>query len=124
MEESMNEQPREDDGPPLGALHEELKQRRAGRLSADPDTQMGYDAASDADEPGDAAGEPGDAADGTPSFPGGDTEEKLARGSGGVAAPWSSDPPVRRPRRSAEPEHSVGDGKETGGGGDETGVER
>jgi hypothetical protein len=76
MEESMDENPREDQGAPPGAIHEELKQKDVGRFSADPDTQMGYDAASDADEPDDRA-------DGTPSFPGGDSEEKLGRGGGG-----------------------------------------
>jgi hypothetical protein len=76
MEGSMDDEPRKDHGAPPGAIHEELKQERAGRFSADPDTQMGYDAASDADEPDDRA-------DGTPAFPGGDSEEKLARGGGG-----------------------------------------
>jgi hypothetical protein len=72
----MDGTPREDHGAPPGAIHEKLKRERAGRFSGDPDTQMGYDAASAADEPADRA-------DGTPSLPGGDSEEKLARGGGG-----------------------------------------
>jgi hypothetical protein len=56
----MDEEPREDQGAPPGAIHEELKQKEAGRFSANPNTQMGYDSASDADEPDDrAAGELG-----------------------------------------------------------------
>ncbi len=72
----MDDESRKDHGAPPGAIHEELKQDRAARFSADPETQMGYDAASDADEREDRA-------DGTPTFPGGDSEEKLARGGGG-----------------------------------------
>jgi hypothetical protein len=60
---------------PPGAVHEELKQKEAGRFSGDPETQMGYGPASDADEPAEDTG--------TARYPGGDEEEKLERGGGG-----------------------------------------
>jgi hypothetical protein len=72
----MNQEPERIEGKPPGALHEKLKQRDAGKFSADGDSAS----ASESEEWHEDSG---GVLDGRPEYPGGDTEEKLARGGGG-----------------------------------------
>jgi hypothetical protein len=72
----VHEERGDDTGGPPGAIHERVKKGDEGAFAGDADVEMERDPAAEADSADDRA-------DGRPTWPGGDIDEKLARGGGG-----------------------------------------